>query len=152
MLICSKKNLKFVFIARFFWNLFYCADFLSSEKKFQNFFWLPDQQKPINNPLLSMTGPMRPKQHPRPTILCWFCVDPATVFSSSECSLQWRVHDTRSLVRDNPKLPDDIGEVPNPYIVVGGSVPCCEINSLLDWNLARWSSTSCVPRKQIKWY
>ena len=33
----------------------------------------------------SMTGPTRPKQQPRPTILCWFCVDPATIFSSSEC-------------------------------------------------------------------
>ena len=30
-----------------------------------------------------MTRPTRPKQQPRPMILCWFCVDPATVFSSS---------------------------------------------------------------------
>ena len=32
-----------------------------------------------------MTGPTWPKQQPRPTILCWFSVDPATVFSSSVC-------------------------------------------------------------------
>jgi len=30
-----------------------------------------------------MTGSTRPKQQPRSMILCWFSVDPATVFSSS---------------------------------------------------------------------
>ena len=36
------------------------------------------------------------------------------------------------LVRDDPKLPDDSEDVPNPNGGVGGSIPGCEIFSLLD--------------------
>jgi hypothetical protein len=42
---------------------------------------------------------------------------------------------------------------PKPNIVVGSSDPHCEINSLHDEKLARWSNTSYAPKtKQInKW-
>jgi hypothetical protein len=53
------------------------------------------------------------------------------------------------MVRDNPKLLEDSGEVPKPKGRVGGSIPGCEIISLLDGKLTRWSSTSCVPKKRI---
>ena len=48
------------------------------------------------------------------------------------------------MVRDDPKLPDNSGKVPNPNKVVGGSIPNREIVSLLDGKLARWSSASCI--------
>jgi hypothetical protein len=35
-----------------------------------------------------MTRSTRPKQQPRSTILCWFFVDPATIFSSSGSSIR----------------------------------------------------------------
>ena len=46
----------------------------------------------------------------------------------------WRREDEdkRILVRDDPKLPED----------VGGSIPNYEVSSLLDKNLARWSTAS----------
>ena len=37
-------------------------------------------------------------------------------------------------VRYDPKLPGDSGEVPKPYRVGDGSIPSCEIVSLLDGN------------------
>ena len=37
----------------------------------------------------------------------------------------------RLLVQDNPKLLDDNGEVPKLNIVVGSSIPGCEIISIL---------------------
>ena len=52
------------------------------------------------------------------------------------------------MVRNDPKLPDDSDELPKPNEAVGGSVPDCGIVSLLDGKLARWSSTSCIPKKQ----
>ena len=39
------------------------------------------------------------------------------------------------MVRDDPKLSDDGGEVPKPNGVVGGSIPVSEIISLLDEKL-----------------
>jgi hypothetical protein len=51
------------------------------------------------------------------------------------------------VVRDEPKLPDDSGEVPKPNRVVDGSIPGYEIVSLLDGKLTRWSSASCVPKR-----
>ena len=50
------------------------------------------------------------------------------------------------VVRDDPKLPDDSGEVPKPNRMVDGSIPGYEIFSLLDGKLTRWSSASCVPK------
>ena len=52
------------------------------------------------------------------------------------------------MVYDDPKLPDDSGEVRKPNRVVGGLVPHREIVSLLDKILARWSSSSFVPKNQ----
>ena len=39
------------------------------------------------------------------------------------------------MVRDDPKLLDDVGEYPNLKKEVGGSIPNCEISSLIDINL-----------------
>ena len=50
-------------------------------------------------------------------------------------------------VRYDPKLPDDSGEVPKPYRVGDGSIPSCEIVSLLDGKPTRWSSASCVTKR-----
>jgi len=49
------------------------------------------------------------------------------------------ITNNKDLVRDDPKLLNDSGKVPNPNGVVGGSIPSCEIVSLLDGKLARWS-------------
>jgi hypothetical protein len=38
------------------------------------------------------------------------------------------------VVRDDRKLLDDSGDIPKPNEVVGGSIPNCEIVSLLDGN------------------
>ena len=43
------------------------------------------------------------------------------------------------VVLNDPKLPDDSGEVPKLNGMVGGSKPGHEIVSLLDGKLARWS-------------
>ena len=43
------------------------------------------------------------------------------------------------VVSNDPKLPDDSGEVPKLNGVVRGSIPGHEIVSLLDGKLARWS-------------
>jgi hypothetical protein len=51
-------------------------------------------------------------------------------------------------VQDEPKLLDDSGKVPKLNEVIGGSIPGCKIISLLDGKLAKWSSTSYVPKKQ----
>ena len=53
----------------------------------------------------------------------------------------------KGVVRDDPKLLDDNGKVLKANEVVGGSIPGCEIISLLDGKLGRWSSVSCVPNK-----
>jgi hypothetical protein len=48
------------------------------------------------------------------------------------------------MVHDDPILPYDNGEVPKPNEVVDGSIPHCEIVSLLDKNtLTMWSNASC---------
>jgi hypothetical protein len=41
-------------------------------------------------------------------------------------------------VRDDPKLQDDGGHIPNLKEEVGGLIPGCKISSLLDGKLARW--------------
>jgi hypothetical protein len=44
------------------------------------------------------------------------------------------------MVRDDPKLPDDSGEVPKLNGMDGGSIPISlELISLLDGKLTRWS-------------
>jgi hypothetical protein len=43
---------------------------------------------------------------------------------------------------------DDSGEDPEPNGVVSSSIPGCEFVSLIDGNLARWLSASCVPKKE----
>ena len=49
------------------------------------------------------------------------------------------------VVRDDPKLPDDDGEIPKSQRRAwGGSIPNCEISSLPDGELAKWSTTSCT--------
>jgi hypothetical protein len=48
------------------------------------------------------------------------------------------------VVRDNPKLLDDCGEILKSQEEVGDSTPSCEISSLLDKKLARWSTASCA--------
>ena len=45
---------------------------------------------------------------------------------------------------------DDNGEVPKPNEAVGSSIPSREIVSLLDKKLAKWSSTSNVPKNKTK--
>ena len=54
-------------------------------------------------------------------------------------------------VRENPKLQVDNAEVPKPNGVVGGSIPSHEIVSLLDVQLARCSSASCVLTHTHNW-
>ena len=48
------------------------------------------------------------------------------------------------MVRDDPKLLGDDGEIPNYEEEVDGSIPGCEISSLLDIKFARWSTVSCA--------
>jgi hypothetical protein len=55
---------------------------------------------------------------------------------------------TGSMVQDDSKLSYDSGEVPKVNRVVGGSKPGCEIVSLHDKKLAKWSSASCVPKNK----
>ena len=57
---------------------------------------------------------------------------------------------TTIVVYDDHELSDDSGEVPKQNGVGGGSTPDCEIVSLLDGKLARWSSASCVPKRKKK--
>ena len=45
------------------------------------------------------------------------------------------------MIRDDPKLPDDGGELKEE---VGGPIPGYEISSLPDGKLARWSTASCA--------
>jgi hypothetical protein len=55
--------------------------------------------------------------------------------------------DLKSLmVRDNPKILDDGGDrdTQNLKEGVGDLIPTCEISSLLDGKLARWSTASCA--------
>ena len=52
--------------------------------------------------------------------------------------------DWGGMVRDDLKLPDDGGDIPNLKEEVGGSNPSCEISSLLDGKLTRWSTASCA--------
>ena len=47
-----------------------------------------------------------------------------------DCINLFKIHIER--VRDDPKEPNDSGEVPKPNGVVGGSIPDHEIVSLLD--------------------
>ena len=47
------------------------------------------------------------------------------------------------VVRDDTKMLDGSGKVAELNGVNGGSIPGCEIVSLLDGNLAWWSSASC---------
>jgi hypothetical protein len=54
------------------------------------------------------------------------------------------------LVRDDPKLLDDSGEVSKSNRVVVGLILGREIVSLFDGKLPRWSSASCVSRKRRK--
>ena len=58
------------------------------------------------------------------------------------CTCEYMIY---FLVRDDPKLLCDSGEVPKPKGSGCNSIPTCEIVSLLDGKLAKWSrSTSCV--------
>lgn len=50
------------------------------------------------------------------------------------------------VVRDDPELPDNSGKVPKPNGMDGSSSPC-EIVSLLDEKIIRWSGAYCVPPK-----
>ena len=54
------------------------------------------------------------------------------------------------MVRDDPKLPDDIGEVPKTiwsgYIAV--QFPTVKSSLYLMEKLAMWSHTSCVPKQK----
>ena len=52
-------------------------------------------------------------------------------------------------VRDDPKLLDDSGDAPKQKGAVGGSIPSCEIISLLDGKLVRWSNASYVPKGKV---
>jgi hypothetical protein len=63
-----------------------------------------------------------------------------------ECLVSWIV------VRNDPKLPDDSGTVPKPNKMVGGSIHDHEIVCLLNRKLAKWSSASCVLKKNIQKY
>ena len=48
------------------------------------------------------------------------------------------------LVQDDPKLPDDSGDVSKLNGVVGGSIPSREIISLLEGKQAKWSKAHHV--------
>jgi hypothetical protein len=50
----------------------------------------------------------------------------------------------RHVVQDDPKLPMMVERYPNLKEKVGGSIPGCEISSLLDGKLAKWSTISCA--------
>jgi hypothetical protein len=52
-------------------------------------------------------------------------------------------------IRDDPKLPKDSGEVPKLNGVVGGSIPSCEIISLLDEKLAKCSNTMSGKNRRL---
>jgi hypothetical protein len=54
------------------------------------------------------------------------------------------------MVQDDLKLLEDSGEVPKSNGVVGGSIPGREIDSLLDGELARWSSAFYVQKRMKK--
>jgi len=56
------------------------------------------------------------------------------------------VESGRLLVRDDPKLLDDklVVRYPNLKDEVGGSIPSCEIDSLLDINLRGGQVLPCV--------
>ena len=53
-----------------------------------------------------------------------------------------------NVVQDNLKLPDDSGKIPKLNRVVDSSILDCEIVSLLDGKLVKWSNDSCVPTKR----
>jgi hypothetical protein len=54
------------------------------------------------------------------------------------------------LVQDDPKLPDDSGDVPKLNGVVGGSIPSREIISLLEGKQAKWSKAHHVFQQKKK--
>lgn len=54
------------------------------------------------------------------------------------------------LVRDDPELPDDSGDVPNLNEVVGGWIPSHEIISPLEGKQAKWSKARHVFQQKKK--